>query len=332
MEIWGAMSLFLRLDQRKRRPLQNDPAERVQCHEPRQSGKSECTCEGGRRYGPYHKHGQFGVLQFALKGCFNMSRAFARSALALLVLTSPAFQPRATAQTVDQVIVHALQNQRDEGFNFYSITRSGWAVHQLVLWFYVPTPPPDQVNLNSLGVPDSDPASRHDRLTHLVYLANLALYIQAFLDERQFDADIATYTNIVQGEFRVLQGLGIDDRGWVYFLFKEMAAPLPAFDGYADAMTDNYDRRVSANIRTFGVAVPIHISTSGDRNDRIAATKRSKKLARQLVSRCTIRLELLLNLSVVSSGLVQRLIAPNHWTTASSHRTEVAGAVREFFT
>ena len=43
-----------------------------------------------------------------------------------------------------------------------------------------------------------------------------------------------------------------------------MAIPLAAFDGYADAMEDNYDRRVSANIRTCGVAVPIHISTSGD--------------------------------------------------------------------
>jgi len=50
-----------------------------------------------------------------------MPRAFERSALALLVLTSLAFQPHATPQTVDQVIVHALQNQSDEGFNFYSI-------------------------------------------------------------------------------------------------------------------------------------------------------------------------------------------------------------------
>jgi len=158
------------------------------------------------------------------------------------------------------MIVQALQNARDEGFNFYLPDPGGLFIN----WVYVPAPPPDQVNLNSLGVPDPDPASRHDRLTDLVYLADLALYIQTFPDDRQFDTDIANYSNIVQGEFPVLQGRGIDDRGWVYFLFKEMAASLPAFSGYADAIADNYDRRVSANIRTFGVAVPIHISTSGD--------------------------------------------------------------------
>jgi len=41
------------------------------------------------------------------------------------------------------------------------------------------------VNLNSLGVPDTDPASRHDRLTDLVYLADLALYAQAFPDDHR---------------------------------------------------------------------------------------------------------------------------------------------------
>ena len=96
-------------------------------------------------------------------------------------------------------------------------TRSGWAVHQLVLCSHAAARPSESQQPRR---PGSDPASRHDRLTDLVYLANLALYIQAFLDDRQFDADIATYTNIVQGEFPVLQGRGIDDRRWVYFLSK----------------------------------------------------------------------------------------------------------------
>lgn len=174
----------------------------------------------------------------------------------LIALVGAAWLPRAAAQTVDQIVVQSLQNERNEGFNFYLANPGGLFIN----WIYSATPPPDQVNLNSLGVPDADPASRHDRLTDLVYLADLALYVQAFPDDHQFDSDIAAYTNIVAGEFNG----HVDDRGWVYFVFKEMSTSLPDFSGYADAMADNYDRRVRTNIQRFSVAVPIHISTSSD--------------------------------------------------------------------
>lgn len=177
--------------------------------------------------------------------------------IVLLGLTSSvALPPRLTAQSVDQMIIEALQNERDEGYNFNLPAPGGLFIN----WVYVAQPPPDQVNLNSLGVPDADPASRHDRLTDLVYLADLARYIQAFPGDHQFDGDIAAYTDIVSGEFNG----HVDDRGWVYFVFKEMATSLRAFSGYADAMADNYDRRVRTNIQRFGVAVPIHISTTGE--------------------------------------------------------------------
>jgi hypothetical protein len=186
-----------------------------------------------------------------------MKRILITAVVSLAVgLASFAVPMQGQDQTTDQIIVEALQNERDEGFNFNLPAPGGLFIN----WVYVSQAPPDLANLNSLGVPDSDPAARHDRLTDLVYLADLARYIQAFPDDHQFDGDIATYTNIVAGEFNG----HIDDRGWVYFVFKEMATSLPAFSGYADAMADNYDRRVRANIQRYGVGVPIHISTTGE--------------------------------------------------------------------
>lgn len=116
-----------------------------------------------------------------------------------------------TTQTVRPIVTDILDTMAAQGSNGCSGKQQGL----LVNWRYGT----DQVNLGSGGAPDANRCARHDRLTDLRYLHNLLHYRQLYCDHR-YDAAITRYTAIVKADF----AKPAEQRGWVYFEFKQLAA------------------------------------------------------------------------------------------------------------
>jgi hypothetical protein len=162
----------------------------------------------------------------------------------------------------DTIILQALQNVRDEGFNTYLPPPGGLWVN----WRYTNNPPVDQSmgNINYDGTPDADPTTRHDRLTDIDYLAALCLYKKLHPQDPQFDAEINRYTNIIQSPIGDHFLSSPDQRGWVYWAIEDITSVVPSFVALKNAQADKFYNLFTNHLSRFGQVMPLYWSTPGD--------------------------------------------------------------------
>jgi hypothetical protein len=167
-----------------------------------------------------------------------------------------------TLSAADSIILQALQNMRDEGFNSYLPAPGGLYIN----WRYTNSPPvsSNNVNINYDGTPDPDPATRHDRLTDIDYLACLALFKHAHPLDTQFDAEINRYTTICQSAAHDNFLASPDQRGWVYWVLEDIISEVPSFAGYDNAQADKYYNLYSNHLSQYGQTMPLYYSTPAD--------------------------------------------------------------------
>jgi autotransporter-associated beta strand protein len=171
----------------------------------------------------------------------------------------------------DFIILQALQNMRDEGFNAY-LTNSGSAEGPnspgglWVNWYYTNNPPVNQSmgNINFDGTPDPDPTTRHDRLTDIDYLAALCLYKKLHPLDPQFDAEINRYTNICQSPANDNLLASPDQRGWVYWAIEDITSVIQSYSSLKNAQADKYYNLYTNHFARYGQTMPLYWSTPAD--------------------------------------------------------------------
>jgi autotransporter-associated beta strand protein len=198
--------------------------------------------------------------QFDTYGHFSFTNAM-NPALPAQYFALSLFLP--TLSRTDSTLLDALQNMRDEGFNTYLAAPGGLYIN----WIYTNVPPvsPTMANINYDGTPDPSPTDRHDRLTDIVYLADLVLYKQLHPLDSQFDADIARYTTVCQSTNGDNYLNKPDQRGWIYWVLQQIISGLPSFTGYDDAQADKYYGLYQSNLSKFNNQVtPLYIDWNTD--------------------------------------------------------------------
>lgn len=167
----------------------------------------------------------------------------------------------------DAILLQALQNMRDDGFNTYLPAPGGLWVN----WIYTNTPPVNQSmgNINYDGTPDPSPTTRHDRLTDIEYLAALSLYKELHPLDTQFDAEINRYTNICESPLDDNFPGSPDERGWVYWAIADVASLVPNFSTVKNAQADAYYNLYSSHLGQYGQVMPLYYSTPTNELDSI---------------------------------------------------------------
>jgi hypothetical protein len=157
----------------------------------------------------------------------------------------------------DAIVLQALQNVRDEGFNAYLTPPGGLYIN----WIYTNNPPvvANNVNIQSNGRADSTPTVRHDRLTDIVYLAALCLYKQRHPLDPQFDSEVAKYTTICLSSNDDNFLGSPDERGWIYWVLEDIIPTVPAFKGVDDAQADHFYSQYTKNLSKYPGVTPLYL-------------------------------------------------------------------------
>jgi hypothetical protein len=162
-----------------------------------------------------------------------------------------------TLSAADAMVLSALQNMRDEGFNTYLATPGGLYIN----WNYTNNPPvaATNVNIESNGKADASTTLRHDRLTDIVYLAALCLYKQGHPLEPQFDSEVAKYTTICLSSNDDNFAGSPDERGWIYWVLEDIIPTVPAFKGVDDAQADHFYSQYTKNLGKYPGVTPLYL-------------------------------------------------------------------------
>jgi autotransporter-associated beta strand protein len=190
---------------------------------------------------------------FDVNGNFSFTNAMNPTVPArfFALFLPPPPPPPPPPDTAEGMVIQALQNMRDEGFNTHLPVPGGLYIN----WVYTSTPPPTKVNVQSNGNPDPDPTTRHDRLTDLEYLSALSLYKQRFPADTQFDSEITKYTTICLSDGFLTSP---DQRGWTYFTIQDIALTVPSATNWADAQADNLYKLYTNNLAKYGGVIPLY--------------------------------------------------------------------------